>query len=685
MAGKDGGITVPIQYVDIKTYPDISKIDLTNSGIIFKNTNVSIGDGGVYIVNPVSPNGTNLEIHATTGKTDFNIPLKDNSKSCYSVSIDNNVIVKMDEKGDSLPTLQKSENEFLQHNGSWINKSGRSIISSETTTYSNAFNAKYYTTSQLLSSDASMMYAVVAVEVDVEYAPNKGKQKNVDYRVDWASCQGTYSSTVKDGNVVNNSSVVYMPSDMVASKAYKMNPLMTMRQLTRPTYLINENVIGYWMNVINSPCAAQCVLNKLRDYIKSNPALIMLNKACRVMKPYAEKIFSKSDASTKDIDFNLVNIPLGPPLMHLPKTTLIELSNHGASYGMVAHEQFNKYDDNAVNVNIINRLYYDKKTGTDGNYLDYLLQKLVEGVLVNYSEVLTTDGTGVIQNANVLDDNTYFVVMLPSKGLQVLDIISNTTAAILRGNGIGIVKSDTWLNTNSVAWQPDVPKVLMTFQPLKNAEDGTGCGNSSASAAIASAYNYIASVSVPWVCMHKSKGAPFIQVRIETRTSEETCKQSASVKSPVYATEPEGYDDALKKYNKADGTTKDGNEPSTPSGNDGNEPSTPSETFKPKKASGRIVERYDGEKQKDSSGSKFAGAGSVPSNNRLYIYVTEGEKCDFTSTCRGNAGETSTDSSANNIKNGRANIMLHMDYIGIDAMYPPFCLSNRKFGNYCGQ
>ena len=760
--GTDGITICDLKYIDIAKIPNFGDKTATKQTIYFKGdartagTNETDPSNNLFIVK-----GDNTTIYKDAQRSvDFYFDQSATDGCKITRSVEEKAPVTLDGSDSNLSTVKSGR--YLSYGNTRLAGNVLSIsdtVCQECINSSSSYDIKDIITALGAPSKSTIMYGLIDAEIDVDYVPGQGQTtaecskesgSNGSSSIQWMQCQGSYQSTVKDGKATNASTIVYVPEDKISnatSAAQTINPLMTMRQTTRPVYMINENVIGYWINVIRSPCGAQCILNKLRDYIKNTPLLILLNKACRTMKPYVNAFFgSSTDASTADIDYSFVNIPLGPPFMHLPKTTLIELPNHSASYGMSVHSDFNVYNESAVNTNIINRLFYDTQTGTNGNYLDYLLQNMVQGVLVKYADCYDDEGN-LSQKGDVLNDFTYFAIMLPSKGLQVLDIISDTTAAILRDNTVGVVKSDSWKNLNGIAYNTDIPKVLLTFKPISGGGNGEACGlDIKDISSISSAYRYIASVSVPWVCLHKTKGSSFIQVRIETRTSTDTCNQNASSGESEHAKQPADYDEAVKKHDQADGTTKDGNT-DTGDGNSGGSTggdgksdgsNTPSDTGSGGSGSGsggsggstpatesfgsrmfakrRIVERYDdtgananangldasdpntptedttGNANSSSStnlrtgaGSGFSGDGAVPSNNRVYIYVTQGNTVDFTSMCRGNGSGTDTDSTNKNVKNGKANIMLHLDYLGLDAMYPPFCLTNRKFGNYCGE
>lgn len=460
---------------------------------------------------------------------------------------------------------------------------------------------------------------------------------------------------------------------------YQNGLLMTMRKLNRSVYLFNENVFGYWMNVVYSPCGAQFVLNKLREYIKNNLELVMLAKASIIMAPYAEKLMNKIKASV--VDYAFVNIPFGPPLMYSPKPTLIDATSHYGAFNITPNTDFNTYDNKAHNVNIINKIDYIDETN---NILDLTIRKLIQGCMID-SEI---------------NDDTYFSILIPTKGLDVLDMLSKATTLVYKN--ADLISVNKWTNSNGPAFDSSISKILLSFRPLEYSE----CNSRKELSSLLSNYMYLTSVCVPWVLLHREAGAPYIQVRIETRTRNFKCEKSAE--TYVFNDTPENYEENLKKYNENNGTTE-GDESEDENDEPTNEPTTEPDTDKPATDKEKFddnddknkddKDKDDKNKDKDDKSTEstpsidtvdvitkpdavFDGAGNFPSINRLFIYVSYSASSDFVPSKRGDASESSTDTGARNLVNDRFHTMLHLYYRGLDAKNPPYCMTNRKLGAY---
>ena len=525
----------------------------------------------------------------------------------------------------------------------------------------------------------------------------------------WIKAQGTYNinsagNIDATGNLPIWTTEDYTTDTSSANFLRRQTPLITTRKTTREIYMFNENVFNYWMYVVTSNHGAQIILNDLRKYIKEHLDVILLNKASRVLRPVVNAYFP-NDSSFGNRSF--INIPLGPPLVYVPKSTLIDTKYHYASYVMNSNEKYNKYSSTAGNVNIINNIVYlddatDDHKPTPNNYLDLLLAEIIRKSSID----------------DELTDDTYFSVLIPASGLSVLDILSSSITGLLDAQATIVV--DNWKNTDGYAYKKTIPKILLTFRPLSSDSD-------TVIAALRSNYHYIAEVSVPYMTLHKEKDAAYVQVRIETRTNSADYQETTKGEEQP-ASEPEGLKEAQEKAKGKDDTTdadkKQEDKPATENPTDGkkeeedkseeeekkedtpateNPTNSPAESFRYR----RYKERYDDPSTTPATDTPttenpttpttdenktetpaattptttnegFTGKGKAPTKNVLYIYVSYMNNQDYLAFKKGDASTTSTDPDMRNEVNGRSNPMAVISYRGLDSMFPATCLGIRE-------
>lgn len=459
---------------------------------------------------------------------------------------------------------------------------------------------------------------------------------------------GSYGSEVSfDGSKNNTPRVFARTQDYqtaLRSKIQYLPYLMTMRQTTKQIYLFNDNVFNYWVRSVISKHGQLCILNGLRKYIHKHLELVLLNKACKKMESLVEKIYEKGDLT----DLSFVNIPLGPPMLYVDNSKLLDNKTYYASYTMVNNSRYNVYSQSAHNVNIVNYIRSIAETEYKGSYLDLLLSEMIS--------------KGQISGA--LNDDVYFSILIPEAGLDILNILTPSITGLLdRGYTVQV---DRWSNgNNGLAYNMDIPKILVSFKKLSDADKAIQALNTS--------YNYITSVLVPYMCLHHERDSNWIEVRIKTLTPNGYIQENGDVANAEMKqvdTEPVKLKEVADKYNADDGITDE----EANSGGESNNNNSGAETFKPHKQRKSYTKPTNGVQHMKETFEKsnFVGTCEEPTTNTMYIYVSFDKGFDYMSAIVGNGSEN------RNEKNNRCNPMLQIAYLGKDSQYPSKCLRPRK-------
>ena len=481
---------------------------------------------------------------------------------------------------------------------------------------------------------------------------------------------------------------------------------LTKSVMTKNYYIFNINTFTYWMYVIRSKHGAQAILNGIRAYIKKRPALILLNKISFLMRPYAAKWFSGSLT-----DMTFLNLPLGPPLVYIPNTLLLDDKYCKTTYECYQDDKYSDYDSLSSNVNVIKTITSDLQSK---NYLDQLFCEMIskarlEGVQVN--------------------NNTHFALLLPENGKSILDVISDSIVGVygeyMKGNNIEI---GVWGDETAIGYKEKVPKILFSFIPIH--EDS----QEDHASTLRSAYTYIDTVSIPIMSFHREPNSTWIELKIDTRTSSaEQPENNEGERTPNE--EPPDLQEKIQELNEEDGITDEDNPAATgatsttneeeeeDSEGSADEPAEP-ESFKSRKLKSerfsnlrwkkfkRVKEAMgeDGESAETGESTQpeqtnpdepidenkttteeeeaveegakvtqtgFQGKGQFPSRNVLYIYVSNPGIQDYTASLVGKKTNNKNDADAN-VLNGIANPMIDVYYRGLDAMYPSDCLRIRN-------
>ena len=245
-------------------------------------------------------------------------------------------------------------------------------------------------------------------------------------------------------------------------------------------YFFNENVFSYWVHVIKNSNNQQLVLNELRNYIKNHLELVLLNKVNQVFGKYVRKMSENGDG------IGFTGIPLGPPLISIPSSYVIDHKNYYPSFKVDNSVDTNhiKYDKNKLSVDIINTISCEKTN----NFLDVWFRNVI-----NSSRNLN----------GIIDENTYSYFVLPSKGYQLFEVIDKSITTLApEGLVCGYGKFD---DTTSMIFDFNTPKCIVS---MKDFSSDTKLQS------LMSSYKFICSVSIPKINLKQMNS--FVEVSINT-------------------------------------------------------------------------------------------------------------------------------------------------------------------------
>lgn len=465
--------------------------------------------------------------------------------------------------------------------------------------------------------------------------------------IKWKKLVGQYKLNTEKQQFVYVPVECYTIGSEYAPNIRKLSVLTSESKMNKNLYAFTDNVFKFWVEVIKSYEGSQFVLNKLRDYIKEHYEIIMLNKTTQYLRSYADNLFRGEQR-----DMSFINIPFGPPLVHVPKTILFKEKFVHATFNVQTNEKYKKYNRNNPNLNVVNLISTEKDSN---NYMDTVFKALIK------------PGDDFLKRP--INDDVYFTILLPTKGQDILDMIGPALPNLISTT---ILKSHKWsdpVNSSSdddSIYNTNIPKIVLTFRPLDQYNIGDH------NTALTSYYKFIDSVNVPIICFHReNQSDSYVEVRIDTRT---VAAGTVENKSPEPSDKPENLDKALDDVAKE--MTGSGSKPGV-IGFDEQQPQQPA-----KESYTRIVEHMEEPTQpveeKPTTAeanvikSGFEGKCQFPMKNVLYIYVSNSTMQDFTSLLKGKTDNLDP-------KTNISNPMLSINYRGLDAMYPSNCIRCRNF------
>ena len=244
-------------------------------------------------------------------------------------------------------------------------------------------------------------------------------------------------------------------------------------------YFFNENVFRYWLAIIKNANNLQLVLNELRRYLKEHLELVLLNKMNVVMKGSGGGLNANS---------SFVEMPLGPPLVSIPSSYVIEHKHYFPSFKVnnTVDKNMIKYDRGASSVNVINSITCEETN----NFLDVWFRGVI-----NASRNLTS----------TIDEGSYAYFILPSKGYQLFEVIDKSISTVAGSDGL-VCGWGNVMDEHSMLYNFNTPKCVVSMKDFSS---------DSKLQTLASAYKFICSVAVPVINV-RSRNEAEMEVMIDT-------------------------------------------------------------------------------------------------------------------------------------------------------------------------
>lgn len=249
-------------------------------------------------------------------------------------------------------------------------------------------------------------------------------------------------------------------------------------------YFFGDTTFSHWINVIKQSKNQQLILDEIRNYINEHLELVLLNKINTVIGSYVQSLNS---------DAFFVDIPIGPPLLTVPSSYVVEYKNYFPTFKVdnKIDTSLIKYDTSKSAVNVINSVSCNKSNESK-NYLD-----------VSFSNIIS-----LCRNLDEFDKSSgYLYIILPSKGYQLFEIIDKSIISIAPNSVISGYGSIN--NTNSILYDYESSsKIIISFVDFSN---------DTKLKTILSNYKFLTSVSVPMIEFKQNK--EFVNVSINTLTN----------------------------------------------------------------------------------------------------------------------------------------------------------------------
>lgn len=284
-------------------------------------------------------------------------------------------------------------------------------------------------------------------------------------------------------------------------------------------YFFSDITFSHWVNVIKQSKNQQLILDELRTYIKEHLELVLLNKINVVFGPYIQSLSS---------DATFMDIPIGPPLLTIPNSYVVEYRNYFPSFTVnnKIDDSMIKYDMTNSMVNIINSISCNKSNESK-NYLD-----------VSFSNIISLS-----RHLKYIDKNMdYLYFVLPSKGYQLFEVIDKSIVTIASNNLIS--GYDSINNTKSIIYDYNSSKIIVSFVDFSTDDKLK---------TLLTNYNFMTSVNVPIIEIKQNGG--FVDVNINTLTNSTENKvyiyiSSDKTQECISSLKGNGVDDKDKNIDK---------------------------------------------------------------------------------------------------------------------------------------
>lgn len=237
---------------------------------------------------------------------------------------------------------------------------------------------------------------------------------------------------------------------------------ISMYTTLKKLYVFNDQVFDYWKMILKLQNNQQYILNEIRNVIKDNIQLILMNVINNKFGKYIK---------TLNQNVSYIGIPIGPPLVVIPSSYVIDYKYYFPSFTINNNIDSNyvKYNSTKSTNTIINSVSC-KKTN---NYLDVLFNALIT--------------TSQQLNVNITEDS-YISYIIPSKGYQLFEVIDKSIVSLLPSDAISGIY--TFSDSNSIFYDYNTPQLIISMKDLSK--------DSKFITALTS-YKFITSVSIPLI------------------------------------------------------------------------------------------------------------------------------------------------------------------------------------------
>lgn len=232
-------------------------------------------------------------------------------------------------------------------------------------------------------------------------------------------------------------------------------------QTNMDLYLFNNNTFNHWHSIISNTENQQIILYHIRQYINQHPELVLLNRINNTIGSYVRSINTSS---------LMVNVPFGPPLLTIPSSYIVNYRNYYPSFKILndIDPSHSTYRMNTETCTIINSV----KCENTSNYLDMVFNSMI---------------TGSMFNGMAYDADNVIMILLPSKGYHLFEVIGKSVISMLPSKIITSIGSCT--DSSSLLYNFDITKIVLSFKDFSSDEKLKG---------LSSAYTKLCVVSTPF-------------------------------------------------------------------------------------------------------------------------------------------------------------------------------------------
>ena len=285
---------------------------------------------------------------------------------------------------------------------------------------------------------------------------------------------------------------------------------------SKKLYFFNNLTFKYWLQVLKLKNNQQYILNELRNYISEHLELVIMNKLNHTFGDYARSLGQST---------GFIGIPIGPPLITIPKSYVVDHKNYFPSF--TVNNDIDKdhitYNMNKSCNTIINSISCENTK----NYLDAVFRAIIS----------------TCKNSLISSD-TVISIIIPTKGYQLFEVIDKSIVTIASNDRL--IVSDKLSDTNSLFYNYETAKILLTMVDLSK--------DTKYATAVASAYTLITNTCVPVINVtYETENDIKVDINTLTNSEENRCYiylSSDKTQEFIGALKGVGVDDADKNVDK---------------------------------------------------------------------------------------------------------------------------------------